>query len=160
MYSEHDAQTVAWLDQADARITEIVRRHGWAVQAVSGHGSEPSFAYTVGLFGLNHPELIVFGLEYSSAIGLLNYLGNKVRERGDITPGEVIAWEGTGTRVRVDVLPNPAELLFAANRYYKRPDEASVPALQLTWDVNGAFPGEPGYSEPEWLQPQPGEGHG
>lgn len=160
MDTDMDPQTVAWLDQADATMTQIVRRHGWAVQAVSGHGTEPSFAYTVGLFGLNHPELIVFGLDYSSATGLLNYLGARVHDGGEILPGEVIPWEGTDTRVRVDQLPNPAQLLFAANRYYKRPDEASVPALQLTWDVRGAFPGEPGYSEPVWLQPRPGESHG
>lgn len=156
MNTESDAQTVAWLDQQDRTITQIVRRHGWAVQYVIGEGTEPPFAYTVGLFGLSHPELIVFGLDYSSALGLLNYMGSRVRENRDLSPGEVIAWEGTDTRVRIDALPRPAELLFAANRYFQRPDEASVPALQLTWDIDGAFPGEPGYSKPDWLQPDPG----
>ena len=156
MNTEWDPQTLAWLDQQDRMITEMVRRHGWAVQAVMGEGTEPPFAYTVGLFGLHHPELIVFGLGYSSAVALLNVMGSKVRENGDLSPGDVVHWEGTDTRVRVDALPRPAELLFAANRYYQRPDEASVPALQLTWDINGAFPGESGYSKPDWLQPHPG----
>lgn len=137
-------------------ITQIVRQDGWAVQYVNGEGTTPPFAYTVGLFGLNHPELIVFGLDYSSAIGLLNYMGTKVREGDDLLHGDVVLWEGTDTRVRIEVLPNPAELIFTANRFYQRPDEASVPAFQLTWDVNGAFPGQPGYSKPGWLQPAPG----
>lgn len=158
MNTEEDAQIGAWLDQQDRMITEMVRRHGWAVQAVMGEGTEPPFAYTVGLFGLGHPELIVFGQGYSSAVALLNYLGSKVRENGDLAPGDIVHWEGTDTRVRIDVFTRPAEFLFAANRYYRRLDEASVPALQVTWDINGAFPGEAGYSKPDWLQPQYDEG--
>lgn len=159
MNTEWDAQTLAWLDQQDRMITQIVRRHGWAVQFVSGEDTAPSLAYTVGLFGLNHPELIVFGLDYSSALALLNYMGSKVRENSDLSPGDVVRWEGTDTRVRIDTLAHPAELLFAANRYFQRPDEASVPALQLTWDIDGAFPGEAGYSKPDWLQPDPHAAH-
>ncbi|MGV8882438.1 MAG: DUF4262 domain-containing protein [Rhodoglobus sp.] len=157
MTKDINAQTLAWLDQEDRRTIQIVRRHGWLVQSVGGDGESPPFAYTVGLFGLGHPELIVFGLDYSSAAGLLNDLGEKVRENEDILPGQILLFPGTDTRVRADVLPNPGQVLFAANRFYQRPDEASVPAFQLTWDVDGAFPGEPGYSKPAWLQPKPGE---
>jgi hypothetical protein len=157
MTEDLDAQTLAWLDQEDRRITETVRRHGWAVQYVGGLGDIPPFAYTVGLFGLGHPELVVFGLDASSAVGLLNDLGSRIRENSDLVPGQILHFDGDGTRVRVDVLPNPAEVLFGANRYDERPDEASVTAYQLTWDIDGAFPGEPGYSKPGWLQPKPGE---
>jgi len=157
MTKDTDAQTIAWLDQEDRMVTEIVRRHGWALQYVGGEEESPPFAYTIGLFGLGHPELVVFGLDYSSAAGLLNGLGAKVRENEDILAGQILPFEGTDTRVRADVLPNPGQVLFAANRFYQRPDEASVPAFQLTWDVDGVFPGEAGYSKPEWLQPKPGE---
>ena len=157
MTKDNDAQTLAWLDQQDRMTTETVRRHGWIMQYVLGEEQSPSFAYTVGLFGLGHPELVVFGLDYESAMGLLNLLGAKVRENHDIRAGEILSFDGTDTRVRADVLPNPGDVVFAANRFYQRPDEASVPALQLTWDIGGAFPGEPGYSKPAWLQPKPGE---
>lgn len=157
MAKDNDAQTLDWLDEEDRMMTETVRRHGWVVQYVGGEGQLPPFAYTVGLFGLAHPELVVFGLDYSSAVGLLNDLGARVRKNEDIVPGQVLSFAGTDTRVRVEVLPNPGDVLFAANRFYQRPDEASVPALQLTWDIGGVFPGEPGYSKPAWLQPKPGD---
>lgn len=157
MAKNNDAQTLAWLDQQDRMTTETVRRHGWMVQYVMGEEQSPPFAYTVGLFGLGHPELVVFGLDYESAMGLLNLLGEKVRENHDISAGQILSFDGTDTRVRADVLPNAGDVVFAANRFYQRPDEASVPALQLTWDIGGAFPGEPGYSKPSWLQPKPGE---
>ncbi|WP_457098433.1 DUF4262 domain-containing protein [Microbacterium sp. P5_E9] len=48
--------------------------------------------------------------------------------------------------------------MFAANRFYQRPDEASVPALQLTYpDKEGRFPWDAGCSLPAWRQPRPGE---
>lgn len=157
MTNNNDAQTLAWLDQQDRMVTQTVRRHGWVVQYVLGEGRRPSFAYTVGLFGLGHPELVVFGLDYQSAMGLLNTVGERVRKNEDIREGQVLSFDGTDTRVRAEMLPNPGELVFAANRFYQRPDDASVPAFQLTWDVGGAFPGERGYSKPAWLQPKPGE---
>ena len=156
MHRELDAQTLAWLDQEDRRTTEMVRAHGWAVEYVFGEAKSPSFAYTIGLFGLGHPELIVFGLDSASAGRILNTLGQRVRENRDLRAGEIVDLDGTSTRVRVEPFPQPERVLFAANRFYERPDEASVPALQLTWDVDGAFPGDPGYSLPAWLQPRRG----
>ncbi|WP_186808286.1 DUF4262 domain-containing protein [Agrococcus baldri] len=155
-----DAQTLAWLDQQDRRTTEIIRAHGWAVEYIFGEANSPPFAYTIGLFGLGHPELIVFGLDSGSAMRILNMLAERVEANQDLRPGEIAELEGTSTRIRVDPFPHPERALFAANRFYQRPDEASVPALQITWDVDGAFPGEPEYSLPAWLQPAPGKYRG
>jgi hypothetical protein len=133
----------------------MIRAHGWAIEYVFGEARSPSFAYTIGLFGLGHPELIVFGLDSASAMRLLNMLAERVEANGDLRAGEVVELDGTSTRVRVDPFPHPERALFAANRFYQRPDEASVPALQLTWDVDGAFPCDSGYPLPAWLQPAP-----
>jgi hypothetical protein len=44
-----------------------------------------------------------------------------------------------------------------ANRHYHRPDEDSVPAMQLVWpDAHGRFPWDTGYELPAWYQPPPG----
>lgn len=160
MHEGTDAQTLAWLDQEDRRTTEVIREYGWAVQHVLGEAESPPFAYTIGLFGLGHPELIVFGLDSASAGRMLNALGERIRGNRDLRVGESIELDGTSTRVRVDPFAHRERALFAANRFYRRPDEASVPALQLTWDVDGAFPGDPGYSLPAWLQPRPGQYRG
>ncbi len=149
--------SLAWLDQEDRRTTEIIRTHGCYIQGVFGDSERPPFAYTVGLFGIGHPELIVFGLDLGSAAHALNWFFARIKDGQDLTPGEIVEPPGSHTRFLVEEFPSPGDALFAANRHYQRPSHASVPAYQLTWDVNGAFPWEPGYPYPPTLQPRPGE---
>jgi hypothetical protein len=72
-----NAHLQAWLDQDDARMKSVIRRHGWSIEYIGGdccsvpgcgggNDEDPPFAYTVGLFGLGHPELLVFALDASS----------------------------------------------------------------------------------------------
>lgn len=157
MKRQTHAQLTAWNDQEDRRVTALIRRYGCFIQAVAGEKPYPPFAYTVGLFGLGHPELIVFGLDTESAGGTLNWFFERVRKGRDLTPGEVILPPGSDTRFLVEEFPDPGSALYAANRHYQRPREVSVPAYQLTWDAAGAFPWEPGYPCASWLQPRPGD---
>ena len=152
-----DPQTTAWLDQEDAHLAHVIRAHRWAVQYV-GEGDEadePPFAYTIGLFGLGHPELVVVGLDHRSAHELLERAAGLVAEGRDLVPGEVLTWEGVA-RVIAEVLPNPGDVVLGANRFYERPAEYSVPALQLTWAASGAFPWEEGWPWGAGRQPRPG----
>jgi hypothetical protein len=73
-----------------------------------------------------------------------------------LEPGEVLEFAGDETRYLVELLPNPAEILLAANRYFAGPLLRSVPAYQLTWSVNGAFPWQVGYPYGARMQPRPG----
>jgi len=164
-----DAKIQAWLDQEDAKVTDKIRRHGWMVQFVGGSGpcgcpecggdeddSNPPFAYTVGLFGLGHPELVVVGLPPGTAAGVLNSLGAQVKAGGTLVPGVLLTLPQWPHRIVAEAIPNPGEIVLGANRHYRRPPEASVPALQLSYDdVDGRFPWEAGYAAPE-LQPRPG----
>ncbi|HIE22588.1 MAG TPA: DUF4262 domain-containing protein [Acidimicrobiia bacterium] len=162
-----DARTQAWLDQWDAMVTEKIRTHGWFIQYVfdgecfhpgcdGGDSGEPPFAYTVGLFGLDHPELLIFGLPPETASGVLNTLGGRIRNGEDLIPGQLITFESWPHRIIPEVVPNPGEIVLEANRFYQRPDEASVPVLQLSYDdLRGRFPWEEGYSAPT-MQPRPG----
>lgn len=171
-----DPATQAWLDQSDRHTTAVIRRHGVSIAYIGGDAecdacragvpdgaSEPHsdartpFAYTVGLFGLDHPELLIFDVDPPTAASVLNDLANRVRAGRYLTAGEVLPFPRWRRRVLVETVPNPGEIAFAANRFYKRPDEHSVPLLQLSVDdVNGRFPGEPGYSGSESSQPRPG----
>ena len=65
----HDPQTIAWLDQEDAHLAQVIRAHRFAVQYVGAgdEDDEPAFGYTIGLFGLGHPELVVVGLSHEQA---------------------------------------------------------------------------------------------
>jgi hypothetical protein len=139
-------QVQAWLDQEDARAIDMIRRHGWRVEYVGGPvcsapgccsvGNDgPPFAYTIGLFGMGHPELLVFGLPVPAALDLLNEVGSGIRNGRDLMPKEELTFSDWPRRVIPEVVPNPGEIVFGANRHYQRPAEASVPVLQLTYDV-------------------------
>ena len=80
--------TQAWIDQHDANIAAMIRRYGWYIAYVGGgecscpgcdggEVEEAPFAYTVGLFGLAHPELLIFGVGSETASGVLNSLGDR-----------------------------------------------------------------------------------
>ena len=158
---------LAWLDQEDARVTECVRTYGVYIQYVGGgrcaaascscgDDGRPPFAYTVGLFGLNHPELVTVGLSIETTAGVLNQLARRVMDGQNLIPGALIRFDEWTHTMVPEVLPNPGEIVFTANRFYQRPVEASVPALQLSYDDKaGRFPWEEGYAVPE-MQPRPG----
>ena len=113
--------------------------------------------FTVGLFGLGHPELVVTGLDHQVSHGLLNRVARMVVDGRDLVPGEVIQDDTGQDILTVEVLPNPAEVLFSANRFYERPDEFSVLAFQLTWaDAAGRFPWDPLCAYDRERQPRPG----
>ena len=162
-----NARIQAWLDQEDARMKSVIRRHGWAIEYIGGgccsfpgcDGGEeldPPFAYTVGLFGLGHPELLVFGLDPDLTNSVLDDLGDRVRSDEALIPGQVLEFVGWERRVILEVVPNPGEIVFSANRFYERPSEFSVPVLQLSYDdENGRFPWEDCHLAPE-RQPRPG----
>jgi uncharacterized protein DUF4262 len=159
MTNDTEAQVLSFLDQQDAFARENFRRYGWTVQYVMGDEEEcPPFGYTVGLFAFDqHPELVIFGRCPHDTGGVLNDVAGRVRRGRPVVPGELITFDNWPHRLHVLPLTNPAEVLFAANRFFHRPDHDSVPGLQLVWDdKDGRFPWEPGYSPPKWLQPLPG----
>jgi hypothetical protein len=158
---------LAWRDQVDARVTECVRTYGVYIQYVGGGGctapgcscdddDQPPFAYTVGLFGLNHPELVTVGLSIETSAGVLNHVARRVMDGQNLIAGALLSFEDWPHSMVPEVLPNPGEILMTANRYYQRPAHASVPALQLSYDDKaGRFPWQEGYAAPD-MQPRPG----
>src|SRR5947209_6728448 len=74
----------------EEEIAEVVRQYGWYALSVSD--CTPPFLYTIGLMQtLNHPELVMFGLEASNTHTLFAGL---VR---DISNGESLAEPGVKT---------------------------------------------------------------
>ena len=160
---------LAHFDQERRRTTEGIRRYGsWhtyvfeepALELGPGTSDDAgwgAFCYTTGLYGVGHPELLVFSLDRRTSALLLNGLVDQVRRGRDLTPGEHVHVEAVGLTVLVETVPNPGEIVFAANEYWARPSEASVPVLQLTWaDPGGRFPWQPGCAAPASCQPRPG----
>ncbi|GAA1752050.1 DUF4262 domain-containing protein [Luedemannella helvata] len=154
-------------DRYDERVTAVVRRHGWFVQYVLGDTcaspecgcaktGQPAYAYSIGLHGLGHPELLIFGVPPETAGGVINVLGRRVRAGEILIPGELVTFDEWTHRVRPEVVPDAEGIVLGANRYYRRPPGRSVPVLQLSYDDRaGLFPWEPGHAAPS-LQPRPG----
>ena len=154
-----DAQIAKWMEEADRRTRRIIAEHGVFIQFVGGDPSTRTtqFAYTVGLFELQHPELLVMGMCPDCAATVLNDVAAGVRQGAELSPGQMIEI-ARGDKLVVETLPNPGQILFAANSHYRRPDARSVPAFQLTYaDAEGRFPWDAGCSIPAWEQPRPGE---
>jgi hypothetical protein len=107
---------------------------------------------------MGHPELLVFGLTPSSAQALLNGLGDAIVDGRDLVPGEMIEDEsGCRHHIIVEEVPNPGEIVLAANRFYRLPRSASVSVLQLTYaDCDGRFPWDEGSAYAD-IQPRPGD---
>ena len=154
-----DPRTTAWLDQEDAHLARVIRQHRWAVQYVGSgeEDDEPSFGYTIGLFGLGHPELVLVGLGVDTTHGVLQRVAEEVAAGRDLVPGELVLWDDSAGRLYVETSPNPGEVVLGANRFYQRPPEYSVPAFQLAWShADGHFPWEEGYPCGPECQPRPG----
>lgn len=91
-----NARTQSWVDQHATWMRNTVHRLGWAIQYVGDEECSrpgcacppragPSFAFTVGLFGLRYPELLIFGAPPETAAAVLNDLGERVRAGGAAT---------------------------------------------------------------------------
>jgi hypothetical protein len=157
----------AWLDQARARMVETIRIHGWMIHYIGGgscsrpgcdpdHSDEPPFAYTTGLFGVGHPELLMVGVGPDTAKLVLDTFGERVRRGENLMPGMTYACDGWEHHIVPEPVPNPGDILLWSNSFYDRPAEHSVPALQLTYDDEaGRFPWDERYATPH-LQPRPG----
>lgn len=157
----------AFSDQHDARIADQIRRFGVSIQMIGGGGcsvpgccgekGEVPFAYTIGLFGLAHPELVVVGLDASTSSCALNAAARLVLDGGRIMPGIEFAVPRWQDRVVAETVPNPGDIAFNANHYYQRPSEYSVPLLQVAYpDARGRFPSDPSYAGNRRRQPRPG----
>lgn len=162
-----------WLDQEDAWMRDTVREYGWAVQSIFGEGCwghpgcncgqpqgvSPPFAYTVGLYGFGHPELVIFGLGIDPAHAVLNDLGNRVRDGHVFDSDETVTFDHWPHRLRLFPFRDDGDVpvLISAHRFYQRTQAAPVPTMQCVWDDRwGRFPWDPDYDPPPGLQPMPG----
>ena len=128
------------------RIESIVDEHGVCVQFVGPGETEPPFAYTVGLYLVDHPEFVIVDLPLELSHALLNDLAFAVLRssmrfsRGD----RVHRLIGNGF-VELIGVADPDAILGAAYEHRQRSqvgqDESEIPALQAVFaDAAGLWP--------------------
>lgn len=153
-----------------SRLADLIKQHGWAVQYVGpgacsvpgccgGPDDAQSFAYTIGLHGRGHPELLIFGLPFDLSARVLNDVARRIVAGSRLAADRLLESPDWGFRLATEDVPNPADILYAANEHYGLPDDRSVAALQLSYDdVLGRFPWQDG-CRTAGVQPRPGAFH-
>ena len=118
-----------------------VEEYGWHVALIPADDEGPGFAFSIGLFKTyRHPEVILFGLGIEAMHGIINNIGEEVRQgrrftEGEATSGIIKDFDVVFCEVHHD---HYQEYLGTASWYYKNTD---YPALQCVWpDRQGRFP--------------------
>jgi Domain of unknown function (DUF4262) len=139
----------------DARVRDHIARFGWHLVMIPPTPESTGWVHTIGLgerFG--HPELIVFGNDFSVLSPLLNALGERVRGGARLEADTELAGvlEGLSLAFRSVVAKWIEPFLGNAAWHYKRD---RVDALQCFWpDPAGRFPWQPEF-EASWREDQP-----
>ena len=125
----------------DRQVVSDVEEYGWHVALIPADEERPGFAFSIGLFKtFGHPEVILFGLGIEAMHGIINGIGEGVRQGRKFTEGESASGVIEGFEVRFSVVHHDhyREYLGTASWFYKNAD---YPALQCVWpDRQGRFP--------------------
>ena len=134
------------MDRAFALARQNITAHGVHINWVGAGGGEPSFAYTVGLAGRDHPELIVFGAGPNDSQWILNNFAFRVRDgvqRFDVP--QVIEDFNDGYAAQLIEVPDSSKHLTLANRMYRKGGAPPIRALQVVFpDKDHLWPWEEG----------------
>lgn len=76
-------------DKAEKKLLADIKKTGWHVIIVPPDEVGPGFAYSIGLYKtFGHPEIIILGLKGEVAHGLINGIGEAVRNGKKFTSGK------------------------------------------------------------------------
>ncbi|MFC7674717.1 DUF4262 domain-containing protein [Mycolicibacterium sp. GCM10028919] len=129
-------------------LRDIIRRHGWAVQAVEDHRAP--FSYTIGLHRHGLPEMLVTGLSPERAAQLLNDAADGVLVHGMPPPGTRLTLLGLQPVEVVEVDHPEAHMHLA----YDIARGRLIVARQLVWaDALGRWPWARGFDRGMRRQP-------
>jgi hypothetical protein len=143
-----ETDTEAFMAQLERRI----ERKGWASVATWDDSGLPVWEYTTGFEEtLDHPELVVGGLEFYTAHLVIDPLYHAIR-RGEFTAGDGLEWEAVGRPRLVFRAVHPARLspAYFSIAMYRRQQRGLAPhdlrILQLVLpDDAGKLPWEAGF---------------
>src|SRR5688572_25274034 len=146
-------------DAYEQNLLKDVERVGWSLVAVPADEHGPSFVYSIGMMQtLNHPEIIVFGLDLTLMSNVVNDMGDQIR--GGRRFEEPVLYEDVLERFACKVLPvmkrHHEEYLGYAMWHRRHVGKiGTLQVVQLIWpDKSGLFPDEPG-CHPAVVERQP-----
>ena len=140
-------------DDRERKVVSDIEEFGWHVAMIPEDDEGPSFAYSIGLFkNFGHPEIIIFGLGVEVLHGMINLIGEEVRQGRRFADGESASGilEGFDVRFRGVAREHYHEHIGYARWFYEGDD---FPVLQCLWpDREGRFPSDPDF--PDSLRPR------
>ena len=150
--AERDAPGLPWRrssihgadEDEDRDFVAGIEEHGWRVVLIPEDEEGPGFAYSVGLFRtFGHPEIILLGLDLDLMHGLIDNMGEDVRNGASFTPGRRVedVLEGYPVEFREVSRRRYRDYLGYAGWFYGDED---FPVVQCVWpDMEGRFPDDP-----------------
>lgn len=121
------------------KVNEDVENHGWHVLSVFGNDL-PAFSYTIGFTEtLNHPEIVMSGIDSKLSHLLLNDIGNLIKNGQVFNHGDHSYQVLKNYWVKFESVRNEniSEYFAAANNRY---GTGKFKALQCIWpDRDGNF---------------------
>ena len=136
-------------DPHERKVLADIDAVGWSIIGVNADDHGPAFAYSIGMMHtLDHPEVIVFGLDVDLMGELINGMGRQVREGRRFD--QPVLYEDLIEGFACQCLPmaerHHKEYLGYAMWHRRHVGKiATLRALQLIWpDKTGLFPNESG----------------
>jgi Domain of unknown function (DUF4262) len=136
-------------EQYLTHLTDLIRRHGWAVQGIERERHRPPWAYTVGLTACGMSELLVTGMPLPRAAALLNAVAAHAVHAEPPTSGEQVALVGGPVVEFVGIAHPEVHLLRGVDLY-----GPVVRGMQVVWaDDRGRWPWDVGFRSSRGGQP-------
>lgn len=141
------------MEGLDAKVMENMDKYGIHIVGVHGSSEEPTFAYSVGMFKLGQPEVIILGMPFQTAMFFINDVFAEVEAGKAFADGEVIPEFAQGRDAKPLGLAFKAVSDAVADEYVrvalntvKKHGGSWHGLLQMVWpDRQNRFPWDPEY---------------
>jgi hypothetical protein len=139
------------LDKSEQRVVDDIAAFGWHLIGVLPDQHGPGFMCSIGMMQpLNHPEIIIFGLNHQLMKQIINNMGKEIQEGRCFT--EPILYDGLVAHFacKMHVVSKQSHERYLGYAMWHRRhvgNAGSLEVVQCLWPDNaGLFPDEPGFN--------------
>ena len=135
-------------NEMEQRVLDDIKRYGWHLIIVPDDEEGPGFVYSVGMMQtLNHPEIIMFGLDANLMVDVINGMGEEIRKGRRFAEAGLFDdfLKGFACKITPVAKRWHAEYMGYAIRHHQHTGQAGeFEAVQCVWpDKQGRFSDDP-----------------
>jgi hypothetical protein len=130
-------------EQVDHKIIRDIIEHKCHIIGIPQDEQGPAYAFSVGLYlHFNHPEIVIFGLDYNVAGDVINQICSLVKKGRRFKHEETTHELFVGINAKlIDVAPKFYKEFFGTALWFYRSIGNEFQFMQVVWpDKNGHFP--------------------